>query len=89
MLRQGILQCEDEIQVKKNEKEEEEEERERERAGAGKVVSLFTSMLESGVTLGGEAALEEVTMGHTWVSWVVNIGCGAGSLLSCPVCSHD
>ena len=52
-------------------------------------MSLFTSMLESGVTLGGEAALEEVTMGHTWVSWVVNIGCGAGSLLSCPVCSHD
>ena len=76
------------LKEKENE-EEEEEERERERAGAGKVVSLFTSMLESGVTLGGEAALEEVTMGHTWVSWVVNIGCGAGSLLSCPVCSHD
>ena len=34
-------------------------------------------------------ALEEDTMGHTWVSWEVNIGCGAECELSCPVCSHD
>ena len=62
------------------------------RGREGGVTLHFHVGVWSGVYTGGEVvrlALEEVTMGHTWVSWVVNIGCGAGSLLSCPVCSHD